>query len=441
MNVTKPPFDNPKVRQAVAYADPLSEDHGRRAVRPWQSRCSARPPMRRRRSLGRSRTSTTPTSPRPRRCWRRPATRTASRRRCRSISDSPASTSRSACWCRRALARSASRRTINKIPGANWRTELNKKVLPLYTNVFSGWLDYPEYFFIWCYHGKNSIFNTMSYQSKEMDALHRWRRDAAATAGDKAAYEKNVKGLRRSCLRGHPAHSAVPALRQRRDAEERLGLSILVPPPARLPRTREGLSPWTDKRRQVPCCRMIGKRADARYPEPDRGRHRHLPADARAARRSGGLFRRARRAPRRRSSRSASQARPRQAAARCSSSAMSRDLARGDLGKSLTTGQPVLSEIRNRLPASAELTLLGLIVSIADRASARHAGGDRGRVPGSIISAGWSTTAGVSLPVFFTGLLLVYVFYYQLGLVARAAGAARRVLQRAAGDDRLLPDR
>jgi peptide/nickel transport system substrate-binding protein len=34
--------------------------------------------------------------------------------------------------------------TINKIPGANWRTELNKKVLPLYTNVFSGWLDYPE---------------------------------------------------------------------------------------------------------------------------------------------------------------------------------------------------------------------------------------------------------------------------------------------------------
>ena len=38
-----------------------------------------------------------------------------------------------------------------------------------YTNVFSGWLDYPEYFFIWCYDGKNSIFNTMSYQSKAMD--------------------------------------------------------------------------------------------------------------------------------------------------------------------------------------------------------------------------------------------------------------------------------
>lgn len=84
--------------------------------------------------------------------------------------------------------------TIKKIPGANWRTELNKKVLPLYTNVFSGWLDYPEYFFIWCYHGKNSIFNTMSYQSKEVDGFI----DGAVTAaanGDKAVYEKDVKGF------------------------------------------------------------------------------------------------------------------------------------------------------------------------------------------------------------------------------------------------------
>ena len=84
--------------------------------------------------------------------------------------------------------------TINKVPGATWRTELNKKVLPLYTNVFSGWLDYPEYFFIWCYHGKNSIFNTMGYQSKTLDGFV----DGAVTAaanGDKAAYEKDVKGF------------------------------------------------------------------------------------------------------------------------------------------------------------------------------------------------------------------------------------------------------
>src|SRR5881628_22373 len=40
------------------------------------------------------------------------------------------------------------------------------------------------------------------------------------------------------------------------------------------------------------------------------------------------------------------------------------DLARGDLGNSLTTGQPVASEIKTRLPASAELTLLGLVVAV-----------------------------------------------------------------------------
>ncbi len=84
--------------------------------------------------------------------------------------------------------------TINKIPGSNFRTELNKKVLPLYLNVFSGWLDYPEYFFIWCYHGKNSIFNTMSYQSKQMDAMIDGAVDAAAI-GDKATYDKDVKGF------------------------------------------------------------------------------------------------------------------------------------------------------------------------------------------------------------------------------------------------------
>ena len=92
------------------------------------------------------------------------------------------------------LAQIGIRTTINKIPGANWRTELNKKTLPLYTNVFSGWLDYPEYFFIWCYHGKNSIFNTMSYQSKTCDSFIEGA-VAAAANGDKAAYETDVRGF------------------------------------------------------------------------------------------------------------------------------------------------------------------------------------------------------------------------------------------------------
>jgi ABC-type dipeptide/oligopeptide/nickel transport system permease component len=90
------------------------------------------------------------------------------------------------------------------------------------------------------------------------------------------------------------------------------------------------------------------------------------------------------------------------------------DLFRGNLGNSLSTGQPVVTEIKNRLPASAELTLFGLILSMVIA------------VPLGILAAvkqgSWIdhtcrvvATAGVSLPVFFTGLLLVYVFYFKLG--------------------------
>jgi peptide/nickel transport system permease protein len=91
-----------------------------------------------------------------------------------------------------------------------------------------------------------------------------------------------------------------------------------------------------------------------------------------------------------------------------------RDLVRGDLGNSLTTGQSVVSEIRTRLPASAELTLLGLIVSMAVAIPLGILAATR---PGSLVDHACRivATAGVSLPVFFTGLILVYVFYYLLG--------------------------
>src|SRR5213078_759168 len=90
------------------------------------------------------------------------------------------------------------------------------------------------------------------------------------------------------------------------------------------------------------------------------------------------------------------------------------DLVRGDLGTSLTTGQPVAAEIRARLPASAELTLLGLIVSMLVAVPLGILAATR---PGSLIDHACRviSTAGVSLPVFFTGLILVYVFYYLLG--------------------------
>jgi peptide/nickel transport system permease protein len=90
------------------------------------------------------------------------------------------------------------------------------------------------------------------------------------------------------------------------------------------------------------------------------------------------------------------------------------DLVRGDMGSALTTGQPVAAEIRSRLPASAELTLLGLLFSVAIAVPLGVMAATR---PNSLIDHACRvvSTAGVSLPVFFTGLILVYVFYYQLG--------------------------
>jgi peptide/nickel transport system permease protein len=97
------------------------------------------------------------------------------------------------------------------------------------------------------------------------------------------------------------------------------------------------------------------------------------------------------------------------------------DLARGDLGTSLTTGQPVATDIRNRLPASAELTLLGLLVSML---IAVPLGIFAATNPGSLVDHACRViaTAGVSLPVFFTGLILVYVFYYLLGIAPAPLG-------------------
>ena len=90
------------------------------------------------------------------------------------------------------------------------------------------------------------------------------------------------------------------------------------------------------------------------------------------------------------------------------------DLAKGNLGNSLSTGQSVVEEIATRLPASAELTLFGLFVAMV---IAVPLGILAAVKQGSIIDHACRViaTVGVSLPVFFTGLLLVYVFYFLLG--------------------------
>ena len=89
-------------------------------------------------------------------------------------------------------------------------------------------------------------------------------------------------------------------------------------------------------------------------------------------------------------------------------------LLKGDFGLSITTGQPVLQELLSRLPASIEMVLLALALSCAVALPLGVMAASR---PGSWIDqlCRVVTTAGVSLPTFFTGLLLSYVFYFLLG--------------------------
>lgn len=89
-------------------------------------------------------------------------------------------------------------------------------------------------------------------------------------------------------------------------------------------------------------------------------------------------------------------------------------LARGDLGLSLTTGQPVRDELLRRLPASLEVVALALLLSCAVALPMGVLAATR---PGSWFDqlSRLVITAGVSLPTFFTGLLLAYVFYFLLG--------------------------
>ncbi|MBO1073455.1 ABC transporter permease [Roseomonas marmotae] len=96
-------------------------------------------------------------------------------------------------------------------------------------------------------------------------------------------------------------------------------------------------------------------------------------------------------------------------------------LARGDLGQSINTGQSVTADLLQRLPASAELTLAAFAIAILVALPLGIAAALR---PGSITDhlCRLLGTVGVSLPSFITGLLLIYIFYFQTGLAPEPIG-------------------
>lgn len=97
------------------------------------------------------------------------------------------------------------------------------------------------------------------------------------------------------------------------------------------------------------------------------------------------------------------------------------DVGRGNLGRSMTTGQPVLTDLRQRLPASLELTLCALFIALS---LALPLGIIAALRPGSIVDQAvrFICTLGVCVPTFVSGLLLIYVFYYLLDIAPDPTG-------------------
>jgi peptide/nickel transport system permease protein len=89
-------------------------------------------------------------------------------------------------------------------------------------------------------------------------------------------------------------------------------------------------------------------------------------------------------------------------------------LLRGDLGTSLSSGHPVAQDLAQRLPATLELTLAALAIAVAVAVPMGMLAAVRRDTLWDHVSRVLSI-AGVSLPVFWTGLILILIFYYALG--------------------------
>ena len=97
------------------------------------------------------------------------------------------------------------------------------------------------------------------------------------------------------------------------------------------------------------------------------------------------------------------------------------NLLHGDFGRSIHTGQPVFHDLINRFPATVELTIMSfLFVLILS-------------VPLGVISAAkkdsWidhisrlASLLFLSMPSFWFGLMIIYVFFFMLGIIPSPAG-------------------
>jgi peptide/nickel transport system permease protein/oligopeptide transport system permease protein len=89
-------------------------------------------------------------------------------------------------------------------------------------------------------------------------------------------------------------------------------------------------------------------------------------------------------------------------------------LARGDLGRSIRSRAPVGGEVRARVPNTIQLTVAGLLVAVTVGVGAGIISAVR---PYSLLDTTVMliALAGLSMPVFWSGLMLILVFAVRLG--------------------------
>lgn len=90
------------------------------------------------------------------------------------------------------------------------------------------------------------------------------------------------------------------------------------------------------------------------------------------------------------------------------------NLLQGDFGTSFTTRKPVLEDVIDRFPATAELTVVAMFFgSVGGIGLGVLAAARRGRVTDFCIRI--FSLVGSSVPVFWTGLVMLSIFYARLG--------------------------
>jgi peptide/nickel transport system substrate-binding protein len=79
---------------------------------------------------------------------------------------------------------------LDKIAGSNWRAAFTKKTMPIHSQMFGGWFNYPDFYFFIVYNGtSDTIYNSMDYHNPEMDEAI----EAAHYATDPAVYDRNAR--------------------------------------------------------------------------------------------------------------------------------------------------------------------------------------------------------------------------------------------------------